>query len=761
MDSESNKKPQTKCKAKSFGTLPSNCNDQSCIETGISGDERLKKGEIGKLSLAFDGISSDMICSKLQGKETIIKDANPKSEELLLELSKINLLDKISCRSYKIADFSSQISTLISLAKAITSADVIALKFYNPILSKYELYITNPDGQVVRQPISEKNVKHLLGSHNSAQSMEIEVNGYPLSLLVLKNKRSETMPNSIQTKVLELVKQAIILAVKQYEPQESTKKKRELLDHIRDISYGTNEQEIIRELVRSLRDVTNSETAAFYPNLRFKSQYLKIDQQIIVVPGETNAPEEPNLSDTLHEIIHKKKAILRRRYKEKNPQAETELLTPIEVEGETIGVIYLRKIKNGALTDEDLHNAIILSTITGTIIRKRLIEKREEEKRKYILHSQKMEAIGILTGGIAHDFNNVLSGALGFLELSLIESESMPSLHDKILAAYNTLLKASELAKQLLAFSKPKNTEKGPISIKAILEETVGLAKQTFPKMIEIKSNIERELPLISADPIQIHQALLNIMINAKEAIPPNQGGLIEVRATKADLREEAFAQIHHVKPDLYVKIDISDSGVGMDEETLQHIFEPFFTTKEKGSGLGLFTTYGIITNHGGYILAESEKGKGSKFTILLPCMKTEKKPPLSKTPPTDSVKRGKGTVLIIDDDDLVREATRGIVEVLGYEAIAAKDGPEGIEVLAKGEKRVDVAMIDIDMPKMRGTEVIEKIKDKCKVIVFSGGPEIECFEEFITLRKPANIEQISKALKEALDPHHPNILGK
>jgi PAS domain S-box-containing protein len=354
----------------------------------------------------------------------------------------------------------------------------------------------------------------------------------------------------------------------------------------------------------------------------------------------------------------------------------------------------------------------VLEDITG---RKHL----EDQLR----HAQKMEAIGTLAGGIAHDFNNVLTAIIGYG--NLLKDKMGKDIHsrkylDTILASAD---RAAILVRSLLAFSRKQNLRIEPVDLNHIIVHLNTLLLRIIEENIELKIVTSPEVLTIMADAGQMEQVLMNLATNARDAMPA--GGILTIETKYAELGGEYLKMHSYVKPGVYALLSVSDTGTGMNENTKQRIFEPFFTTKEvgKGTGLGLAMIYGIIKQHDGYIDVYSEPGEGTTFKIYLPVIKAE----VGKSGPLeieDPLKGGSETILIAEDDNVVRNFTKDILEGHGYKIIEAVDGEDAVNKFLENKDRVQMLVLDVIMPKKDGSEVfdeIKKIQPDIKAIFMSG----------------------------------------
>jgi PAS domain S-box-containing protein len=363
---------------------------------------------------------------------------------------------------------------------------------------------------------------------------------------------------------------------------------------------------------------------------------------------------------------------------------------------------------------------------TFAVIRDATERKRLEEQLR---QAQKMEAVGQLAGGIAHDFNNLLTGILGNLNLARLDAgeELQPMLEEAERAGQ----RAAELIRQLLAFSRKSTAMPQATDLAAIMAEVAAMARKTFDRRIEIVSHCQDSLYFLWADPGQIHQVLLNLCVNARDAVEavettnPAHVPRITLAAENILLREDYCLEHSEARQGRFVLVSVSDTGVGIDEESQTHIFEPFYTTKQigKGTGLGLATVYGIVKQHGGWINLYSVVGKGSTFKLYLPAIAEAPATP-SGEKNIEQMPGGTETILLVDDEAYIRRLGRRILERLGYTILEATDGCEAVELYGRGDKRIDLAILDLSMPRLSGVETLMQIKGiqpDAKVILSSG----------------------------------------
>lgn len=389
--------------------------------------------------------------------------------------------------------------------------------------------------------------------------------------------------------------------------------------------------------------------------------------------------------------------------------------------------------------------------------------KRAEEalrqKEQQVRLFQKMESIGRLAGGVAHDLNNLLTPILGYGELlleGLGPDGKQREFADEIVRAG---LQARGLVRQLLAFSRKQTLEYKPVNLNKAVAGFEKLLRRTIREDIEIEIIRSPDIHTVMADIGQIEQVIMNLAVNAADAMP--DGGTLTIETALVDLDEEYAATHQDVKPGTYAMLAVSDTGCGMDDEAREHLFEPFFSTKgEQGTGLGLATVYGIVKQHGGNIRVDSEPGKGATFKVYLPVSEeAQKEEKTGEVTATDL--KGSETVLLAEDNEQVRRLARDILKRQGYTVLVAENGPEALTILASPEDPVHLLLTDVVMPEMNGKELFDKGAEKhadLKVLYMSGYPgnviaHRGVLDEGVAfIQKPFAVQALAAKVREVLD---------
>jgi len=393
----------------------------------------------------------------------------------------------------------------------------------------------------------------------------------------------------------------------------------------------------------------------------------------------------------------------------------------------------------------------------GTLVILRDISEKKKFEAK-LQYMERMEAIGTLAGGIAHDFNNLMMGMQGNISLILYDADFSHPYNERLKNIEKLIQSGSELTRQLLGYAR-----KGKYEVKAInLNQIVKYNSETFGrtrKNITIHREFAEDLLAIKADESQIGQVLINLYINAADAMPDG-GELIlkTMNVTHKKMKNKRYDP----KPGRYVLLQVTDNGTGMDEKTMVRIFEPFFTTKEMGggSGLGLASVYGIIKGHGGYIEVDSEKGLGTTFSIYLPASDQSVQKP---SEPYEQVIKGDKTVLLVDDEEIIIDVAVQLLKKLGYNVIEAGSGKEAIQLFGEWCDKIDMVILDMIMPDIGGGEVYDRIKEidpQVKVLLSSGysidGQATDILERGCNsfIQKPFSMAVLSKKIREVLNKH-------
>jgi PAS domain S-box-containing protein len=383
---------------------------------------------------------------------------------------------------------------------------------------------------------------------------------------------------------------------------------------------------------------------------------------------------------------------------------------------------------------------------------------KEKGLEAQLLQAQKLESLGTLVGGIAHDFNNMLSGILGFSQLMMEEVAPTSPVYEGLQRIEVLSERAADMVKQLLAFSRREVAQKTDLWLHPFLREIGKLLERMIPEHIEIQLGLAPDHLMVEADPTQLQQVVMNLAVNARDAMPGGGRLSIETQPVRLD---EGFCRAHpSLQPGAYVRVSVGDTGTGIAPEIRSRIFDPFFTTKGvgKGTGLGLAMVYGIVKNHNGAVEVESEVGRGTTFHLYLP---VSAKPAVADAPPIQA-QRGGETILLVEDEGLVLELGQKTLERFGYRVLTARDGVEAIEVYQAHREEIALVILDVMMPRMGGREAFQELKrlnPAVKALMATGYHSAEVTTEELlgegisgVVMKPYRIHKLAQAVRAALE---------
>jgi len=533
----------------------------------------------------------------------------------------------------------------------------------------------------------------------------------------------------------------------------------------KNIRYGERDKEILTFVARQLAsavEIKRNEQALRRSEARYRSlvqssvygiyrsslegRFLDVNPALITMLGYGSAEEVLLLDPTKDVFAHTEEHT--RLIEEFR---RTGRLDGIEVQwkrhdGKAITV----RISGRAVSSAD-EPADVLEAIAEDVTDRRVLEDQFRQ-------AQKMEAVGRLAGGVAHDFNNLLMVISGYAEVMLAELEPKNELREKALAIQQASDRATTLTRQLLAFSRKQLLELKVVDVNAIVADMERLLRPLIGENVEFITSLTPEAVHTRADAGQLEQVLMNLVVNAKDAM--STGGTLTIQTEKIVVDENHHRGPTFIRPGHYVVLSVSDTGMGMDKETQSRIFEPFFTTKEKskGTGLGLSTVYGIVKQTGGYVMVQSEAGRGASFQIYLP--RVDGVAEKHSLPVPHAALGGSETVLLVEDEESVRQLVRETLAAKGYEVMEAENGEDGVAIAARHKGKIDLVITDVVMPGMGGRELVKQLaqtRPETKVLYLSGYTEdaivsegtIESGAAF--LQKPFTLQNLSRKVREVL----------
>jgi PAS domain S-box-containing protein len=533
----------------------------------------------------------------------------------------------------------------------------------------------------------------------------------------------------------------------------------------KNIRYGQRDKEVLTFVARQLAsavEIKRNEQALRRSEARYRSlvqssvygiyrsslegRFLDVNPALITMLGYASA-EEVLLLDPEKDVFEQ-------------PEEHARLIEEFRLAGRMDGFEVKWKRKDGtcitvrisgrAVSSAD-EPADVLEAIAEDVTERRVLEDQFRQ-------AQKMEAVGRLAGGVAHDFNNLLMVISGYTEVILAGLDVNHPLHEKGRAIQQAADRATTLTRQLLAFSRKQLLELKVVDVNAIVQDMERLLRPLIGEDVQLATVLAPAAVHTRADAGQLEQVLMNLVVNAKDAMLG--GGRLTIQTQNMVVDENHRRGQTFIRPGHYVMLSVSDSGMGMDKETQSRIFEPFFTTKEKGkgTGLGLSTVYGIVKQSGGYVMVQSEKGHGTTFNIYLP--RVEGTAEMNAVPVPRAAEGGSETVLLVEDEESVRQLVRETLQAKGYKVVEAENGEAGVAAAAKHQGRIDLVITDVVMPGMGGRELVKRLAETrpdTKVLYLSGYTEdaivtegsIESGTAF--LQKPFTLQNLSRKVREVL----------
>jgi PAS domain S-box-containing protein len=405
--------------------------------------------------------------------------------------------------------------------------------------------------------------------------------------------------------------------------------------------------------------------------------------------------------------------------------------------------------------------AMILLAIEDITERKRAEEEKAKIQAQF-LQAQKMEAIGILAAGVAHDFNNLLTTIQGYTHLAMMEVDKTTSLYRDLKEIHLAAVRAADLTRKLLLFSRKHPIDLSPLNINRTVDDLLKMLNRLIGEDIAVNTDLEPDLWTVQADAGNIEQVIMNLAVNARDAMP--EGGKLTIKTENVTIDEDYCKVFPHARPGKYVCLSVEDTGTGMDKEIIQHIFEPFFSTKEagRGTGLGLSVVYGIVKQHKGWINVHSEPGRGSTFKVYLPAFSAKLEDETKEKSSLEEFQGSGERILLVEDEKGVRELTKKILRKNGYVVFEAANAKEALDIFEKERGKFHLVLSDVVLPDKSGLQLVHQLlsfKPELRVILSTGYTDeksqwpIIREKGFRVLQKPYNLPDMLRAIRDAIKP--------
>lgn len=484
--------------------------------------------------------------------------------------------------------------------------------------------------------------------------------------------------------------------------------------------------------------------------------YHSVNRDGIIV--SCNVTESEVLGYAKEEVIGQP---LTKLYPNSQEDAVREHLRRLFVLGEEIrGVEEQMRKKDGTIIDVSVNTSLVFDDekrpVLARMVTRDITEKKKMEQQ--ILHAQKIDSIGNLAGGVAHDFNNVLSSILGAASMMKRKLKKTDTWYEYVDLMETASRRGAALTRQLLTFARKSNVHVRPLDMNAVVQETLKLFEPSISKAFQVKTELSSELAILNGDEGQLQQALLNLCINARDAMP--HGGTITISTALVELSEAEAFRFAQARPGSYVTVNVMDSGVGIPPELQTKIFEPFFTTKEpgKGTGLGLSVVYGVVRSHGGFITLDSTVNVGTRVTMYFPRIPDDAYIRRKQEP--RKIPQGTERILLVDDEIPVNRIEHAMLTDLGYTVEAVHDGLEAIDKLKSSSEKFSLVILDMNMPRLGGKETFSAIKrlfPDLKVLICTAYSDSMLDNDFMKsidgfLQKPYTIQEMAYKVREVLD---------
>ncbi|MEW5948863.1 MAG: GAF domain-containing protein [Thermodesulfobacteriota bacterium] len=431
---------------------------------------------------------------------------------------------------------------------------------------------------------------------------------------------------------------------------------------------------------------------------------------------------------------------------------------PCKYKGKLLGMMGLANPPQD-YTEQDMAVAVQFADLLAIALQRHYAEEERIRTERQLSHAQKMEAVGTLAGGIAHDFNNILTGIIGYANMLELELKTVPKQFKKVRAISVNAERAATLVRQILAFSRRQLLDMKTFDLKELVGSLTDFLGRIIGEHIRLKTNLPPDALIVKADYSAVEQIITNLVVNARDAMPT--GGEMTIEASSVNLTAKEPKAPPWITPGSYVLLSVGDTGIGMDAETRKHIFDPFFTTKKTGTGLGLAMVYGLVEQHKGFIDVQSELGKGTIFNIYLPGAAATTTQESGHAPKIKAAGDGTETILICEDDEVVRDLAQVLLTEKGYTVYVAASGEEALELFHRHKDEIDLVLLDTVLPGMSGKQVSGKIRTVMpgiKILFTSGYSADSIYQDFIIeedinfIKKPFSPSALCLRIREVLD---------